>query len=74
MNCLLILALLFVFHYGSLDSFYLQRYRQSLKTISMEYIPDGLTKKQWEELKKKEEEELKKKNLAAIGITKFQSR
>ena len=40
----------------------------------MEYIPDGITKKQWEEMKKKEEEALKKKNLGAVGITKFQSR
>lgn len=40
----------------------------------MEYIPDGLSKKQWEEMKKKEEESLKGKNLGAVGITKFQSR
>ena len=40
----------------------------------MEYIPDGLSKKQWEEMKKKEAEDLKKKNLGAVGITKFQSR
>lgn len=40
----------------------------------MEYIPDGLTKKQWEEMKKKEEDALKNKNLGAVGITKFQSR
>lgn len=29
--------------------------------VSMEYIPDGLTKKQWEQIKKKEAEELKAK-------------
>jgi len=43
-------------------------------SLSMEYIPDGLSKKQWEEMKKKEAEDLKKKNLGAVGITKFQSR
>lgn len=41
---------------------------------SMEYIPDGLSKKQWDELKKKEQEEIKKKEFAKVGITKFQSR
>eukprot|EP01035_Chromulina_nebulosa_P016958 gene16958-22450_t len=40
----------------------------------MEYIPDGLSKKQWEEIKKKEEEEIKKKDFGRVGITKFQSR
>lgn len=40
----------------------------------MEYIPDGLTKQQWEEIKRKEEEETKKKNLGAVGVTKFKSR
>jgi hypothetical protein len=40
----------------------------------MEYIPDGLTKAQWEALKKKEEENVKNKNLGSVGITKFKSR
>ena len=40
----------------------------------MEYIPDGLSKDQWKELKKREEEELKKKQLGAVGTTKFKSR
>lgn len=40
----------------------------------MEYIPDGLTKAQWEAMKKKEVEANKGKNLGAVGITKFQSR
>lgn len=40
----------------------------------MEYIPDGLTKKQWEEMKRKEAEAMKGKDLGKIGITKFQSR
>jgi len=43
--------------------------------VRMEYVPDGLTKAQWEQLKKREEEELKKKgNLGALGATKFKSR
>lgn len=40
----------------------------------MEYIPDGLSKEQWQKLKQKEEEANKGKNLGAIGITKFKSR
>eukprot|EP01031_Cornospumella_fuschlensis_P040290 gene40290-49090_t len=40
----------------------------------MEYIPDGLSKEQWEKLKKKEIEDAKNKNLGAVGITKFKSR
>lgn len=50
-------------------------FRQSTSSISMEYIPDGLTKQQWAALQKKEEEELKKKgNLGAVGTTRFKSR
>lgn len=41
----------------------------------MEYIPDGLTKSQWEAIKRKEAEDLKAKgNLGALGTTKFKSR
>ena len=39
--------------------------------VSMEYIPDGFSKKQWEELKDKEKN---KKNLGALGVGKFKSR
>lgn len=42
--------------------------------IAMEYIPDGLSKAQWEDMKRKEQENLKGKNLGAVGITKFKSR
>ena len=43
--------------------------------LTMEYIPDGLTKAQWDALKKKEEADLKAKgNLGALGTTKFKSR
>ena len=40
----------------------------------MEYIPDGLSKAQWEQLKKKEEEQAKLKANGALGATKFKSR
>lgn len=42
--------------------------------ISMEYVPDGMSKEQWQALKKKEAEANKGKDLGKIGITKFQSR
>ena len=41
--------------------------------ISMEYIPEGFTKKQWEDLKSKEAEN-NKKNLGQLGVGKFKSR
>ena len=44
------------------------------RKLSMEYIPDGLTKAQWEEIKRKEAEEEKKRNYGAMGVTKFKSR
>jgi hypothetical protein len=40
----------------------------------MEYIPDGMSKAQWEAIKRKEQEANKGKNLGAVGITKFKSR
>ena len=37
-------------------------------SLTMQYIPDGLTKAQWTALKKKEEDEKKAKgNLGALG-------
>ena len=42
--------------------------------VTMEYIPDGLTKAQYAAIKKKEEDEMKGKDLGKIGITKFASR
>lgn len=41
------------------------------KSLTMEYIPDGLTKQQWEQIK---EAERIKKNLATMGTTRFKSR
>ena len=42
--------------------------------LSMEYIPEGFTKAQWQLLKAKEAEELKLKKMGALGSTKFKSR
>jgi len=42
--------------------------------LTQEYIPDGMSKEKWAEIKKKEAEANKGKNLGAIGITKFKSR
>ena len=41
--------------------------------LSMEYVPEGLTKAQWKSIQKKEKEEaLRKRN--EFGTTRFQSR
>ena len=48
--------------------------RRSKNILSMEYIPEGFTKAQWELLKAKEAEELKLKKMGALGATKFRSR
>ena len=48
----------------------------SSNSLTMEYIPDGMSKAQWAALKKKEaakEKELSK-TYGAVGITKFKSR
>ena len=50
---------------------YLSSCRTSLR---MEYIPDGLSKREWEDLKKREAEEAKKRgNLGVMGSTRFRS-
>mmetsp|Transcript_26507 Transcript_26507/g.41118 ORF Transcript_26507/g.41118 Transcript_26507/m.41118 type:complete len:155 (-) Transcript_26507:75-539(-) len=46
---------------------------QSSSTISMEYIPSGMSKEEWKKLKEKEQKS-KGKNLGAVGITSFKSR
>jgi len=72
---LLVVTILFLFNCsngfrpsGSISS-------KSVRGLRMEYVPDGLTKQQWEAIKKKEAEELKEKgNLGVVGTTKFKSR
>ena len=43
-------------------------------SLTMEYVPEGFSKAQWEAMKKKEQDQGKGKNLGAVGITKFKSR
>eukprot|EP00553_Chaetoceros_curvisetus_P013439 CAMPEP_0204642046 /NCGR_PEP_ID=MMETSP0717-20131115/51476_1 /ASSEMBLY_ACC=CAM_ASM_000666 /TAXON_ID=230516 /ORGANISM="Chaetoceros curvisetus" /LENGTH=151 /DNA_ID=CAMNT_0051662785 /DNA_START=1053 /DNA_END=1508 /DNA_ORIENTATION=- len=47
---------------------------QNQSTMSMEYIPSGMSKAQWEKIKNKEKNSNKGKNLGKVGITSFQSR
>jgi hypothetical protein len=43
--------------------------------VTMEYIPDGLSKAQWAAIKKKEADDLKAKgNMGRLGTTRFKSR
>lgn len=49
--------------------------RGSPASISMEYIPDGLSKAQWKAIKEKEAAEAKRKgDLSKMGATRFKSR
>merc|ERR1719204_2815715 len=43
-------------------------------TTSMEYIPSGISKEKWREMKEKEKNKNKGKNLGKVGITSFKSR
>ena len=42
--------------------------------ITMEYIPEGMTKEQWRKLKEEEKKKTQGKNLGTVGITSFKSR
>ena len=59
------------------DSFTMEKFAQIRSTksiaLSMAYLPEGFTQKQWDDLKKREEDE-KKKKFGANGTTKFRSR
>merc|ERR1712238_154178 len=44
------------------------------RTMTMEYIPSGMSKEQWAKLKSKEKGANKGKNLGQVGITSFKSR
>ncbi|GFH53567.1 hypothetical protein CTEN210_10043 [Chaetoceros tenuissimus] len=46
---------------------------QNSASMTMEYIPSGMSKEQWKKLKEKEAKS-KGKNLGKVGITSFQSR
>lgn len=72
-NLLCVIALVCVTFAGAFVMKSSSGVTRSRSGISMEYIPDGFTKKQWQELKAKEEAE-KKKNLGQLGVGKFKSR
>jgi len=42
--------------------------------LSMEYIPDGISKEQWRKMKEEEAKKIAGKDLGKVGITKFNSR
>ena len=46
---------------------------QNSATMTMEYIPSGMSKEQWAKIKKAEQDKTKGKNLGKVGITTFQS-
>lgn len=70
----LVIALLLLVKYVSSFQLPMRKAISNKRIVSMEYIPDGLSKEKWAELKRKEAEANKGKDLAAIGITKFKSR
>ncbi len=43
-------------------------------SMTMEYIPSGMSKEQWMKMKNAEKNKVKGKNLGATGITTFKSR
>merc|ERR1712232_1380739 len=43
-------------------------------SLTMEYIPSGMSKAQWKKLKDSEKNKNKGKNLGKVGITSFKSR
>merc|ERR1719261_1380639 len=43
-------------------------------SLTMEYIPSGMSKAQWKKLKEAEKSKNKGKNLGKVGITSFKSR
>jgi hypothetical protein len=47
---------------------------QNKATMTMEYIPSGMSKEQWRKLKEAEKKKNQGKNLGQVGITSFKSR
>mmetsp|Transcript_8319 Transcript_8319/g.10023 ORF Transcript_8319/g.10023 Transcript_8319/m.10023 type:complete len:158 (-) Transcript_8319:88-561(-) len=60
--------------FSSFNGNQLQTGVRSGSTLTMEYIPSGMSKEQWKKMKEKEQNKNKGKNLGATGITKFKSR
>lgn len=48
--------------------------RNAGRTMTMEYIPSGMSKEQWRKIKDAEKNANKGKNLGKVGITSFKSR
>jgi len=72
--CLVLILTLFTHTLAFVPSQSVVRNGRSLQ-VKMEYIPEGLTKAQWQAIKKKEEEDKKAKgNLGAMGTKRFRSR
>ncbi|KAL7547542.1 hypothetical protein ACHAWF_010826 [Thalassiosira exigua] len=44
------------------------------RTMTMEYIPSGMSKEQWRKIKEAEKSKTKGKDLGKVGITSFKSR
>jgi len=50
------------------------RARNAGGSLTMEYIPSGMTKEQWQKIKEAEKNKNKGKDLGKVGITSFKSR
>ena len=60
--------------FSSFNGQQLQNGIQNSRTMTMEYIPSGMSKEQWKKIKDKETSSNKGKNLGKVGITSFKSR
>mmetsp|Transcript_16557 Transcript_16557/g.34614 ORF Transcript_16557/g.34614 Transcript_16557/m.34614 type:complete len:162 (+) Transcript_16557:99-584(+) len=48
--------------------------RNAGNSMTMEYVPDGMTREQWRKIKEAEKNKNKGKDLGKVGITSFKSR
>jgi hypothetical protein len=60
--------------FSSFNGQQLQKAIQNTGTMTMEYIPSGMTKEQWAKVKAAEQSKTKGKDLGKVGITSFKSR
>mmetsp|Transcript_14670 Transcript_14670/g.20742 ORF Transcript_14670/g.20742 Transcript_14670/m.20742 type:complete len:160 (+) Transcript_14670:79-558(+) len=60
--------------FSSFNGNQLQTNVRSGSTLTMEYIPSGMSKEQWQKMKEAEKNKNKGKNLGKTGITTFKSR
>merc|ERR1719203_170394 len=59
---------------SAFSSFNGQQMQNAGQSLTMEYIPSGMSKAQWAKIKDKEKNANKGKNLGKVGITSFKSR